>query len=254
MPSRKEYMHTQFHRTPQAPSNIFGVLSLLFSFVVSMHFQAVRPVLHNGLSAFTGEVPTDADVTYIETHPDPFAGMEIVLWNDIRMMFKDVVYVRHNSKTLLFLKGGDSDLLTPHRITALPYAVLEVVVLSPSPRATPSPSSQPPGYFQHQQSPTSYTSTPQSPSISPSQNRDFTPQFARPIPPTTSQPRPPPAIPRVIPQPPPVIPRAVPRPPPSTARGTIKRIAPNINLGLLPDKGEWKILTGLVLRDNKKDF
>ncbi|KAG0247207.1 hypothetical protein BGZ95_008915, partial [Linnemannia exigua] len=56
------------------------------------HAQAVRPVLHNGLSALTGATPTDAYITYIETHPDPSAGMEIVLWSDIRMMFKDAVY------------------------------------------------------------------------------------------------------------------------------------------------------------------
>jgi hypothetical protein len=69
--------------------------------------QAARPVLQNGLSAITGATPTDADIFYIDTHPDPAAAMEIVLWSDIRMMFKDAVYVRHNMRTLAFLKDAN---------------------------------------------------------------------------------------------------------------------------------------------------
>ena len=69
--------------------------------------QAARPVLPNGLSAITGAAPTDADVFYIDIHPDPAAAVEIVLWSDILMMFRDAVYVRHNLRTLAFLKGAD---------------------------------------------------------------------------------------------------------------------------------------------------
>lgn len=69
--------------------------------------QAARSVLQNGLSAITGATPTDADIFYINTHPGPSAAMEIVLWSDIRMMFKDAVYVRHNLHTLAFLKDAN---------------------------------------------------------------------------------------------------------------------------------------------------
>ncbi|KAF9546646.1 hypothetical protein EC957_009569 [Mortierella hygrophila] len=105
-------------------------------------FQAARPVLPNGLSAITGTAPTDADIFYIDIHPDPAAAVEIVLWSDIIMMFKDAVYVRHNLRTLAFLKGTDFTTLIPNRIAALPNTVLEVVVNAPlnvTGNATPSP-------------------------------------------------------------------------------------------------------------------
>ncbi|KAF9306970.1 hypothetical protein BGZ91_008483, partial [Linnemannia elongata] len=54
--------------------------------------QAVRPVLSNGLSAITGATPTDADVFYIDIHPDPAAAVEIVLWDDILMTFRDALH------------------------------------------------------------------------------------------------------------------------------------------------------------------
>ncbi|KAF9118949.1 hypothetical protein BGW39_000732 [Mortierella sp. 14UC] len=93
--------------------------------------QPVCPAFHNGLSAFTGATPTDTDTAYVDTHPDPAAGMEIVLRSYIRMMFKDAAYVRHNQRTLAFLKDPDVTILIPHRIAAFPSAVLEVVVDGP---------------------------------------------------------------------------------------------------------------------------
>lgn len=66
--------------------------------------QAVRPVLSNGLSAITGATPTDADVFYIDIHPDPAAAVEIVLWDDILMTFRDALHVRHNLRTLALLR------------------------------------------------------------------------------------------------------------------------------------------------------
>ncbi|KAF9118950.1 hypothetical protein BGW39_000733, partial [Mortierella sp. 14UC] len=71
--------------------------------------QAVCPVDHNGLSPTTGAIPSVGDIVYIETHLDPAAGMEIMFWRDIRAIFLDAVYVRHNSRTLDFLKDASGN-------------------------------------------------------------------------------------------------------------------------------------------------
>ncbi|KAG0371763.1 hypothetical protein BGX24_001236 [Mortierella sp. AD032] len=43
-------------------------------------------------------------MAYIPTYQDPSAEMEVVFWRGIRAMFKDAVYVQHNSRTLDFLR------------------------------------------------------------------------------------------------------------------------------------------------------
>ncbi|KAG0248815.1 hypothetical protein BGZ95_007846, partial [Linnemannia exigua] len=71
--------------------------------------QAVCAVDHSGLSPTTGAAPAVGDIVYIDSHLDPAAGMEIMFWRDIRAVFKDAVYVRHNSRTLDFLKSIDGN-------------------------------------------------------------------------------------------------------------------------------------------------
>ncbi|KAK3816993.1 MAG: hypothetical protein J3R72DRAFT_497898 [Linnemannia gamsii] len=106
----------------------------------------VYPVDHNGFSPNTGEASTFADMAYITTYLDPSAGMEVMFWRDIRTMFIDAVYVRHNSRTLDFLKDVNGNTLalptmnhrrlppvTPHIIPRPP--VLPAVQHAPRPTA-----------------------------------------------------------------------------------------------------------------------
>ncbi|KAK3836741.1 MAG: hypothetical protein J3R72DRAFT_477125 [Linnemannia gamsii] len=93
--------------------------------------QAVYPVDLNGLSPNTGVAPTFTDMAYISTYLDPSAGMEVMFWRDIRAMFIDAVYVRHNSRTLDFLKDANGKTLVPLRVASLHRAVMEIVVDAP---------------------------------------------------------------------------------------------------------------------------
>jgi len=71
------------------------------------------PVDHNGVPPNTGVAPIFTEMAYITTYLDPSAGMEVMLWRDIRAMFMDAVYARHNSPTPDFLKdtnGGQPHL------------------------------------------------------------------------------------------------------------------------------------------------
>ncbi|KAG0058327.1 hypothetical protein BGZ90_005009 [Linnemannia elongata] len=54
-----------------------------------------------------------------------------VLWDDIRLVFTDALYVRHNTKVVPFMKDAEWMLLKPLRIAAVPDAVLDIVVDNP---------------------------------------------------------------------------------------------------------------------------
>ncbi|KAG0273169.1 hypothetical protein BGZ95_011003 [Linnemannia exigua] len=146
-------------------------------------------------------------MAFITTYLDPSARMEVMFWHDIRAMFMDAVYVRHNSRTLEFLKDANGNMLFPLRVAAIHRAVLEIVVDAPL------------------KLPVSHV-----------QNGVFIPPTPRPAPLAAARGRPPPVPPHIVPRPPvlPVIQQA-PRP---TARSIMGRIASHINLVLLQEKGE----------------
>ncbi|KAG0371759.1 hypothetical protein BGX24_001232, partial [Mortierella sp. AD032] len=169
--------------------------------------QAVYSVDHTGLSPTTGATPTVREIVYINSHLDPAAGMEIIYWSNIRAVFNDAVYVRHNSRKLAYLKGIDGNDLFPVRIAALHRAVMEIVV-----------------------------DTPPSPPAAHVQSRGVAPLAPKPAQPTLMHRRPPPSTPHIVPRPP-VPPKAQQMPQP-TARGTICKIASHINLSQLQEKGE----------------
>ncbi|KAF9911862.1 hypothetical protein EC991_001766 [Linnemannia zychae] len=193
--------------------------------------QTVYPVDLNGLCPATGVPLTFSDMTFINTYPDPAAGMEVMFWRDIRAKFSDAAYVRHDSRTLAFLKDAEGNVpifivgsLAPLRVAALHRAVLEIIV--DAPLSTPADHTQ---------------------------SRITKPPTPRPIPPTATYQRPPPILPLIVPRPPPILPLIVPRPPiihvvqqppRSTARSAISKIASRVNLELLQEQGEG----------DKKDF
>ncbi|KAG0251559.1 hypothetical protein BGZ95_006864, partial [Linnemannia exigua] len=172
--------------------------------------QAVYAIDHNGLSPNTGVAPTFADTAFITTYLDPAAGMEVMFWRDIRVMFIDAVYVRHKSRTLDFLKDVNGNTLVPLRVAALHKAIMEIVVDAPL-----------------------------NPPAARLQSRVITPPAPRPAQSTVMHRRPPPETPIIVPRPP--VLSAVhqvhqaPRP---TARSVMIRLAPHFNLVLLQKKGE----------------
>ncbi|KAF9087262.1 hypothetical protein BGX29_000914, partial [Mortierella sp. GBA35] len=64
----------------------------------------------------------------IVTHPDTSTDREIVLWEDVLVVFPDALYLQHGAKALPFLKGSNFKTLDPLRIAAVPGVVLDVVV------------------------------------------------------------------------------------------------------------------------------
>ncbi|KAG0374146.1 hypothetical protein BGX24_010795, partial [Mortierella sp. AD032] len=146
-------------------------------------------------------------MAYISTYLDPAAGMEVMFWHDIRALFIDAAYVRHNSRTLDFLKDTYGNTLFPLRVAALHRAVMEIVV-----------------------------DTPLNPLVAHVKRKVVTPPAPRPAPPTARHRRPPPATPHIVSRPPVLL--AVQQAPRPTARNTMGRIALHINLALLQERGE----------------
>lgn len=65
--------------------------------------QGVRSVYKNGHSASS----SPSDVVFIDCHEDGATGKDVVLWDDILLVFKDALYVRNGSRAITFLKGTD---------------------------------------------------------------------------------------------------------------------------------------------------
>ncbi|KAK3836735.1 MAG: hypothetical protein J3R72DRAFT_493718 [Linnemannia gamsii] len=89
------------------------------------NIQAIRRINENG------HPPSKAAASYIihvACYPDPAFGKDIVLWDDIRAAFDDVMHVRSGTLVLPFLRGPDLRNLEPLRIAAVPGATLDVVV------------------------------------------------------------------------------------------------------------------------------
>ncbi|KAK3809643.1 MAG: hypothetical protein JOS17DRAFT_536663 [Linnemannia elongata] len=90
--------------------------------------QAVRPVSKDN---FDSPTITPAPIVYFDCHLDPATEKSFVLWDDIRFVFADALYVLHEAKVVSFMKDAELIPLKPLRIAAVPDAVLDIVVDSP---------------------------------------------------------------------------------------------------------------------------
>jgi hypothetical protein len=66
--------------------------------------QAVRVVYKNGDPAAGYALAADL---HVACHLDAKSGRQVILWEDVIMPFKDVLYVQSGTKILHFLKGTD---------------------------------------------------------------------------------------------------------------------------------------------------
>lgn len=66
--------------------------------------QGVRSVYKNGLPVSSS---SSSDVVFIDCHEDSATGKDVVLWDDVLLVFKDALYVRNGSRAITFLKGSD---------------------------------------------------------------------------------------------------------------------------------------------------
>ncbi|KAG0046373.1 hypothetical protein BGZ90_008203, partial [Linnemannia elongata] len=90
--------------------------------------QAVRPVSKDNLDSSTR---TTAPTVYFDCHLNPATGKSFVLWEDIRVVFTDALYVRHEAKMVPFMKDAEWMTMKPLRIAAIPDVVMDVIVDSP---------------------------------------------------------------------------------------------------------------------------
>jgi hypothetical protein len=70
------------------------------------HSQAVRRVYENELPGATSGALA-SNIIHIACHPDPSSGDDIILWDDIKAAFDDVMHVRSGTFVIPFLKGTD---------------------------------------------------------------------------------------------------------------------------------------------------
>ncbi|KAK3846814.1 MAG: hypothetical protein J3R72DRAFT_471130, partial [Linnemannia gamsii] len=89
--------------------------------------QAVRRVYENGHAV----TDNGAGTIHIACHMDASSGKNILLWDDIKAVFGNALYVRSGDLALPFLKGSDFKNLDPPRIAAMPGVTLNVVVTGP---------------------------------------------------------------------------------------------------------------------------
>ncbi|OAQ35355.1 hypothetical protein K457DRAFT_1422175 [Linnemannia elongata AG-77] len=94
--------------------------------------QAVRRIYENGHAVIDNGVGT----IHIACHPDT-SGKNILLWDDIKAVFGNALYVRSGDFALPFLKGPDFKNLDPPRIATIPGVTLDVVVTGPAVVASP---------------------------------------------------------------------------------------------------------------------
>ncbi|KAG0372269.1 hypothetical protein BGX24_000483 [Mortierella sp. AD032] len=100
---------------------------------MSSTVQAVCRVYENGLAA----TDNGAGTIHIVCHLDTSSGKNILLWDDIKAVFGNALYVRSGDLAIPFLKGLDFKNLDPLRIAAIPGLTLNVVVTGPAMVASP---------------------------------------------------------------------------------------------------------------------
>ena len=66
--------------------------------------QAVRPVSKDNLNSST---ITPMPTVYFDCHSNPATGKSFLLWDDIRLVFADALYVRHEAKVVPFMKDAE---------------------------------------------------------------------------------------------------------------------------------------------------
>ncbi|KAF9437104.1 hypothetical protein BGZ76_001977 [Entomortierella beljakovae] len=69
-------------------------------------------------SSVTSPSVRESEVVYIATYRDDVAGKDIVLWEDILSVFKDIEYVRDGENSIPFLRDAEDKFLEPRRIQA----------------------------------------------------------------------------------------------------------------------------------------
>ncbi|KAF9901378.1 hypothetical protein EC991_006229 [Linnemannia zychae] len=100
--------------------------------------QAVRRIYENGHAA----VNNGAGIIRIVCHLDASSGKNILLWDDLKVVFNNAVYVRSGDIALPFLKGPDFKkyvTLSTHFIAVVPGVTLGIVVPEPVAIVVPGP-------------------------------------------------------------------------------------------------------------------
>ncbi|GJJ71526.1 hypothetical protein EMPS_03876 [Entomortierella parvispora] len=77
----------------------------------------------------------------ISTVTDPVTGDQVVLWDDVLLVFEDARFARDHVATIPFLRGDNFQELVPRRIAHYPDTVLEIVLKGETSRQSSASSS-----------------------------------------------------------------------------------------------------------------
>ncbi|KAG0046246.1 hypothetical protein BGZ90_008230, partial [Linnemannia elongata] len=107
-----------------------GPIKATFTTMVNIkpQVQALRPVNKDKL-----DLPpiTPSPTVNFNCLSNPATGEYFVLWDDIRLVFTDALYVFHEGTVVPFMRDAELMPLKPLRIAAVPDAVLDIVVDNP---------------------------------------------------------------------------------------------------------------------------
>ncbi|KAF9090087.1 hypothetical protein BGX27_002351, partial [Mortierella sp. AM989] len=87
--------------------------------------QAFRPVCQDDRSGTITPLPWTVNIS---PRFDSNSGENIILWNDIKRVFKKPLYICHENTTISFLADENLEFLRPERIPTFPGFVLDVVI------------------------------------------------------------------------------------------------------------------------------
>jgi hypothetical protein len=70
--------------------------------------QALRPVYKNQTSAVINTDTNSSDkIIHLEIHHDSTTGKDVILWDDVLMVFKDALYIQNGTSVCSYVKGDD---------------------------------------------------------------------------------------------------------------------------------------------------
>lgn len=101
--SGQHNIHFLFNRTSSLTDSINKMIQ-----ETPPPLQAVRRVYENKYhSSSSSSTASSSDIIHIMCHSDPTSGKDILLWDDIKAAFDDVLHVRSGTVVLPFVKGSD---------------------------------------------------------------------------------------------------------------------------------------------------
>ncbi|KAF9536835.1 hypothetical protein EC957_009583, partial [Mortierella hygrophila] len=100
--------------------------------------QGIRSININNL---TSSPPHPTEVVYVDIYTDRITKEKFILWEDVRLVFHNALYVRQKARVLPFMKDDDFNTIKPLRIAVIPGEILDIFVGNPQDNTPQQPPS-----------------------------------------------------------------------------------------------------------------